>query len=205
MNTGIIYKATSPSGKIYVGQTVRALFQRKNRHYSDAFNKNYKGYNGKIATAIRKYGDNIDWTILHTNVAINDLNELEIEEINKHNSYKSGYNSTEGGGGCKGFSQSKEARRKMSEYQKRKRHSAETRKKISESHKGKKHSTKTRNKISKTNSGENHGRAKLNLKRAQEIRVKYATGKYTYRSLSKEYSVDKATISRVINNLRWNS
>lgn len=38
---GLIYKAISPlpSGKIYIGQTIKTLDKRKNDHYSNAFNK----------------------------------------------------------------------------------------------------------------------------------------------------------------------
>ena len=218
MRIGIIYKVISPSGKVYIGQTIKTLVRRKGNHHSDAFNKNRIGYNYKIARAIRKYGDALEWTILYNNVPVNNLNVLEIKEVKRHDSYKSGYNSTEGGG-CenRGYSLSTETRRKLSESRKGKKHSKETRRKMSKAQKGKKFSEETRRKISEANkgkhhsaeakkkmSGENNGRAKLNLKTVQEIRTKYATENYTHRRLAKKYNVSSATICGVINNLIWN-
>ena len=209
---GIIYKATSPSGKVYIGQTIKTISRRKDEHYSSAFRKNNNIYinNYKISKAIRKYDDTIKWAILHYDVAINSLDKLEKEEIKKHNSFKSGYNSTEGGGGCSGWSPSKETRKKISESNMGKKHSAEARKKISNASRGNKnmlgkhHSEESREKISKANSGKNNGRAKLNYEIVQEIKIKYRTGKYTHKQLSKEYNVGQTTIGNAINNLLWN-
>lgn len=53
MKTGIIYMATSPSGKNYIGRTTQRLKNRKYKHYSDSFGKLY---NTKFSRAIRKYG-----------------------------------------------------------------------------------------------------------------------------------------------------
>ena len=181
MRTGIIYKVISPSNNIYIGQTIQKLSQRKSKHHYSAFNKNDRAYTCAISRAIRKYGNNLKWTILHTNVSISNLYKLEIKEIKKHNSFNSGYNLTEGGEGSIG--------RQISD---------KTRKQMSESHKGKSHSIKTRKKMSKSNPN-----AKLNLKIAREIREKYATKKYSHRKLAKKYNVGKTVISRVINNISW--
>ena len=179
---GIIYKATSPSGKVYIGQTIITLSRRKIKHYYRAFNKNDAGYNYKISCAIRKYGDSIEWIVLHHNIFINNLNKLEIEEIKKHNSFNSGYNLSLGGKGSIGRIVSKE-----------------TCEKISKANEGKKHSDKTRKKMS-----ESSARAKLNLKIAQEIRMKYTTGKYSHRQLAKEYGVSHKIIGNVVNHISWN-
>ena len=53
------------------------------------------------------------------------------------------------------------------------------------------------------NSGENQGGAKLNWEQVLEIRVKYATGKYSHRELSEEYCVNKTTIGYIINRKTW--
>lgn len=76
MYTGIIYKYTSPSNKVYVGQTINE-YNRKN-----AF-KNIKHLyaGGKIDKARLKYGPD----------------NLEVQYITKYDSFKSGYNSTPGG------------------------------------------------------------------------------------------------------------
>jgi len=195
MKTGIIYKATSPSGKVYIGQTIRTIHKRKIAHYSGAFNKNSTSYNCAISKAIRKYNNNIVWEILHYDVSICKLDVLEIEEIKKHNSFKLGYNSTlGGGGGCVGYTHSVESLKKISDSSKRK-PSLESRKKMSASQKNKKPlSLETRKKIS-----ENNKQSKLNPKKAEKIRVKYATKKYTQRELAKEYGVSLCAISNVIN------
>jgi len=156
MKTGTIYKATSPSGKIYIGQTIQTFLKRKNRHHSNAFNISDKAYNYPISRAIRKYGDDIKWTILYSNIQTSNLNKLEIEEIRRYNSFCAGYNSTLGGEGSSGYILSIEARRKMSEAHKGNRLSAKTRKKISKAQSGKHHSKETKKKMSETRKGKNH-------------------------------------------------
>ena len=79
--TGIVYKATSPSGKTYIGQTVSSLKKRIRKHKNDS-NRLYYAF----ARAIKKYGvDNFIWEVLHNNVETKKLNNLEISEIKKHN------------------------------------------------------------------------------------------------------------------------
>ena len=56
MKKGIIYKATSSSGKSYIGQTTQGLKKRMCGHKSNAFNKNNHSYNTKFSHAIRKQG-----------------------------------------------------------------------------------------------------------------------------------------------------
>lgn len=41
------------------------------------------------------------------------------------------------------------------------------------------------------------------MEKAREIRGKYATGKYTYMKLAKEYGVSYQHIGDIINNKRW--
>lgn len=96
---GIIYKATSPSGKVYIGQTAQSLEERIRLHKYHALNKNSPAYHRKFSQAIRKYEDKIVWTILYQNIPYEQLNELERIEINNHNSYHHGYNMTLGGDG----------------------------------------------------------------------------------------------------------
>ena len=113
---GIIYKATSPSGKVYIGQTTCTLDKRKRGHFHKAFNKNAVTYNTKFAKAIRKYGpDAFAWTILYDNTPQENLSKLEKKEVFEHNSYYEGYNSTRGGKGSTGVKFSDEARKNISE------------------------------------------------------------------------------------------
>jgi hypothetical protein len=52
---GVIYKYTSPSGKSYIGQTVRED-QRKKEHYYLAYCYENSKFDTKFYKAIRKYG-----------------------------------------------------------------------------------------------------------------------------------------------------
>jgi hypothetical protein len=53
---GIIYKAVSLSGKVYIGQTIQKLNARKWYHFRIAHDKSKTLYNTKFSRAIRKYG-----------------------------------------------------------------------------------------------------------------------------------------------------
>lgn len=101
-NTGIIYKATFPNGKMYIGQTFKGLERRKQGHKT-ASEKIEKTYNFPFYRAIRKYGwDNIQWEIIDTGNTIEELDEKEKYWIKQLNTYincknSQGYNATIGG------------------------------------------------------------------------------------------------------------
>lgn len=96
---GIIYMLTSPSGKSYIGQSIRP-----EKRYTCFLNIN-KSYGGsKIDRARKKYGpENFKYEILEEYInedkekVFNKLNELEIFYIRKYDTYNNGYNLTEGG------------------------------------------------------------------------------------------------------------
>lgn len=107
MESGI-YKWTSPSGKMYIGQAVN-LKSRKNeflnfdRKYTSQRNSNKLS---AIDNARNKYNNAEYWTYEVLEYAdINDLNKLEIQYISTLNTTNSkvGYNSTLGGDGTKGI------------------------------------------------------------------------------------------------------
>jgi len=93
---GIIYKATNViNNKVYIGQTIKSLEQRKHRHES-----------GKhelfiFQRAIQKYGkENFDWEILDVFYSKEDAKEKEQLYIWLNNSWEDrskGYNLTRGG------------------------------------------------------------------------------------------------------------
>lgn len=90
---GIVYKIVSPSGKAYIGQTVRTLQKRIDRH------RDMKWGNCRLLKrAIAKYGwkamtVSVLWTGPHEG-----LNAKEIELIAAHGTLAPyGYNSTPGG------------------------------------------------------------------------------------------------------------
>jgi hypothetical protein len=91
-NTGIIYKVTSPSGKVYIGQTIQSLHIRRLKHESTARCNNRREYKSKFSCAIRKYGNKLKWEVLHNHVPLQELDVSEETAITKFNSYTSGYN-----------------------------------------------------------------------------------------------------------------
>lgn len=92
---GIIYQATSPTGKIYIGKTGRALEIRKKQHQRDFLIKKSKFY-----SSIKKYGfKSFKWEILKDNIPIEELDIHEIWFISTFDTKVNGLNSTDGGEG----------------------------------------------------------------------------------------------------------
>tara|TARA_B110001452_G_C15094871_1_gene381839 strand:+ start:60 stop:791 length:732 start_codon:yes stop_codon:yes gene_type:complete len=90
---GIVYKLTSPSGKAYVGISKYAIERRILWHKSNASCCN------AIKAALKKYGfANFTKEILHANIPLAELGDLEIKEIAAHGTLQpKGYNLTKGG------------------------------------------------------------------------------------------------------------
>ena len=99
-NFGYIYKITNLiNNKCYIGQTIKNIEERWNRHKRDAFNKKNYNYNYPLYKAFRKYGlENFSFEIIEE-CNISELNEKEIYWIQYYDSYKNGYNQTTGGKG----------------------------------------------------------------------------------------------------------
>jgi len=90
--TGIIYKITSPSGKVYVGQTMRSFEKRIREH------RDMKSKCSAVRNAIDKYGDEMKYEIIEENVPQEQLDEREVFWINHFNSLApNGYNLKTGG------------------------------------------------------------------------------------------------------------
>lgn len=129
----IVYQHTTPSGKVYIGQTC----QNPNERW-----QNGRGYNGckLFYNSIKKYGWNdIEHKILHTGLTKEKADILEKMYIQFFKRKNISLNITDGGEGTTGHHHSLEARQKMSEANKGKRigsFSEERRRKMSESHKG---------------------------------------------------------------------
>lgn len=94
----IIYKVENKqTGKVYIGQTVTTLEERKKRHIDHSKNKSTVFYN-----ALRSYGeDGFKWEVIDIAKTKEELNELEKHYINKYKSLNRdyGYNMVEGGTG----------------------------------------------------------------------------------------------------------
>jgi predicted GIY-YIG superfamily endonuclease len=97
MNTSIVYKVTSPSGRVYIGITKRSLQHRLACHDWET----RRGSNYKFHKAIRKHG----WNKLNIVILKSNLSESLSK---KFDSYKTGYNSTIGGEGANGTKHSLE-------------------------------------------------------------------------------------------------
>jgi group I intron endonuclease len=117
MINGIIYKATNKiNGKVYIGQTIKLLKNRKYSHKSDALKNRYDIY---FHRAIRKYGfDNFEWSILCKTDSVSKLNALEKFYIAAHRKMGKVYNQTDGGDGTNGYKLSEESKTKMSKAKK---------------------------------------------------------------------------------------
>lgn len=133
----VVYRHTSPNGKIYIGITCKKVEHRWN---------NGKGYIGSphFLNAINKYGwNNITHEILYKNLERRQAQILEISLIHyyKSNMPEFGYNITYGGEGHSGT------------------FSEEHKKKIGESLRGHVVSKETRQKIAKSIIGMHHSEA----------------------------------------------
>lgn len=159
MERGFIYCVTClVNGKQYIGQTVKPVFERWGNHIRSSF----RGSDHKFHRAIRKYGEEnftveeVMWVEAPTKQALKaKLDFLEIHFIQKFDTHRHGYNSTDGGEGKLGFRFSEESRRKMSEAAKGrkspfkgKKHSFAAKMKMVQSHLGKKLPNETRQKMS---------------------------------------------------------
>jgi group I intron endonuclease len=120
---GVVYKYTSPSGKVYIGQTYREKGRRKefrsSRPYSNGF---------LINNARKKYGPkNFTYEVLYEIISDDgdmirkELDNWEMFYIEKYhsNDRRYGYNMNKGGSGNAGCYYSPETRAKMGENSRR--------------------------------------------------------------------------------------
>lgn len=98
-------------GTMYIGQTIFTAQKRFNQHLACARNTKR---NKRLYNAIRRDGENnFELIVLEKNVAVENLDELEIYYIEKYDTFHNGYNHTIGGGGMRGYHHSPETRKKM--------------------------------------------------------------------------------------------
>ena len=82
---------------VYIGQSKNIYSRYFNHHKCDCYNQNSSAYNYQIYQAIRKYGEN-NFSIEVVELCDESLlNEKEIFWIQYYDSFKNGYNATEGG------------------------------------------------------------------------------------------------------------
>jgi len=172
MNSYCIYRHTSPSGKVYIGQTYKTPEERW---------RNGKGYKNStlLENTIKKYGwNNIKHEILFTNLNKISADCIEIDLIFYYKKLGISLNITDGGEGVRGREVSEETKRKMSESKigkykginnpnYGKKASLEARMKMSKAKIGRKLSEETKKKVSL-----NHSRWNKGLKTSEEVRKK---------------------------------
>jgi group I intron endonuclease len=159
-----IYKITSPSGKVYIGQSWN--IERRFKQYK----KSLCAKQIKLFNSIIKYGIEAHvFEIIHEFLEEIDQQILDDHEILYWNQYKNlgidVLNTREPG---KGGKHSEETKKLMSEWQIGKVLSSETKDKISKSqigrtawNKGLKHSQETKDKISLANKGKKHSQEEI--------------------------------------------
>ena len=167
-----IYKITNiTNNHSYIGQSKNIYNRFNSHHICDYQNPNNCQYNSKIYQAFRKYGlQNFDIQILEL-CSEEELDKKEIQYIKEYDSFKNGYNMTEGGQFWSPTIHSEETERKR----------AETRKK------------------NQSLKSENHPRAKLSNDEVLEIRYRYKDGesiKDIYQDYKNLYSLE--TFRRII-------
>lgn len=96
---GVIYKITCKvNNKVYIGQTIRPLAERYERHFNDAYECKHPGIH--FQRAIRKYGrDAFYIEVIDEGNCRTELDEKEKYWIKFYDSVAHGYNSTPGGEG----------------------------------------------------------------------------------------------------------
>lgn len=130
MSNFILYKHTSPSGKVYIGQTNSI----KKRWFPSAYKHNTVFYK-----AILKYGwDNIHHEVLYDDLTKKEVNQLEIKYIRYYKNLGISYNITDGGEGKLGVVPWHKGTKGLmpTPWNKGKHHSQQTKDKISKTKKG---------------------------------------------------------------------
>ena len=101
----------------YIGQTSNFNYRRYKHEKYDPFHKELVEYNYPLSRGIRKYGiENYECIIIENNIKDEQLAiERESYWINYYNTYKNGYNQTEGGKTPKYIKFDKEVIKKIKE------------------------------------------------------------------------------------------
>ena len=158
--------------KKYIGQAKNIKKRFQSHHLCDYKNEKNSNYNTKFYQALRKYGlDNFEVKVLLL-CKEEELDDFEIKYIKYYDSFKNGYNSTEGG-----------------QFWSLNIHSKETELKRKE--------TREKN---KSLMSENHPRAKLSNQQVWDIRQRYIDGesiKEIYEDFKDLYS-NQQTFKRIV-------
>lgn len=173
-----IYKITSPSGKVYVGQSVDV--QERFAQYRGGHCKNQP----KIFRSLNKYGiDNHTFEIIEECLEV-QLNDKEIHWIAYYNSVNEGLNCQHGGLNGR---HSEETKKKMSEWQMGIKKKPESIKKSANGHRGMKFTDDALKRMSEAQKGRTHS-DETKKKMSENAAARSRKGK-TFEEI---YGVDKA-------------
>lgn len=155
----MVYKYTSPDGKVYIGCTSEDMDTRWSKGYC---------HNSDLRSDIKNFGkDNFKREILASDLTEGDAYSMEQELIHKYRAINSDsiYNISNGGKGNPGYhhTHTEEAKRKIREDSLGRHHTEETKKKLSDTRKGDRNpmygkhpSEETRRKLSESRKGRKH-------------------------------------------------
>lgn len=215
-----IYRITSPSGKIYIGQTINLKNRIKQYRFLNCKSQT------KLLNSLKKYGfDSHQVDAIHYLPPDTEKNIVDIYEVYYISTFKAAgftmLNIENGGNGkgkhsdetkakisrsnkgrpgpFKGKFLSIEHRKKLSERTKRqwnegnvglKHHSEQIKRVLSEKHKGKKVSVETRIKLSEAHKGEKHNNYGKQLPEGTRLKISLATMGRTGSMKGKKFSED---------------
>jgi group I intron endonuclease len=201
-----IYKITSPSNKIYIGQSVNIETRFRKYKYLNCKRQTY------LYNSFQKYGvENHKFEIIEE-CSLEQLNEREIYWGNYFNVLdKNGLNLRLGDarGKC-----SEEMKLKIGKGNKNKIMSEEARNNISKALKGRKitwdtpgpkgykHSEESKEKMRKPRVNKWEREKLVSESIVKEIREKYSTGNYSKSDLSREYNVSWGTIKNIVDSIK---
>jgi len=219
---GIVYAAKNKiTGKIYIGQTIVSLNERKGDHRRKAAIWESKSH---FHSAIRKYGfDVFTWEIIDKAESRDELNHKEKHWIAFYNSANpsTGYNLTHGGDSfelteearkkigdaCRGIKRSESFKAHLREIEKGagnpfygRKHTEETKKKNGAAHRGKKLRPEHVAKCLKC--GSDNGMAKINESIALDIKIRFRNGQRQC-EIMRALGLSKNTVQGVLHEKTW--
>lgn len=218
-----IYSITNTvTGKQYIGQTGQA-FDRRYWHHRWKLREGTHD-NKHLQRSWEKYGEEaFVFNVVYVANSRENLDKLEQKYINEFDTYKNGYNMTEGGSGKRGCPMSErakaivgaknrvhnlgkkaspETRAKMSRSSKHTRPTEEHKQKLRERMVGRTVSEETRKKLSERFRGENSPSATINTETAAKIKRMLMSG-LTQREISQELDIKYGVVSCIKLNKNW--
>ena len=143
-----IYKITSPTGRVYIGQSIDIEKRKKDYRHTERVKGQRKLYN-----SLKKYGYKKHKFEIVMQCDIEKLDEMEIFYIDVYNTFNTKHGLNCMHGGQSQAIHSEETKRRISESNKGRKASEETKRRLSESMKGRKFSEETIRRMSESKKG----------------------------------------------------